>query len=141
LIAGSDPLIHHGDRVYQWNEFYSAHTGEFFSETILPTSLQFKVEITGRDPSKWKVVGWYYDGNYWPTTAEFKEAAETLKRKPGPNVDGLWTSTDQQGEKLPLDHLYPPTAVQPDGPRFSLDREENYVEWSKYTSSCFVIDL
>jgi primary-amine oxidase len=141
LIAGSDPLIHQEDRVYQWNEFYSAHTGEFFSETILPTSLQFKVDITGRDPSKWKVVGWYYDGNYWSTTAEFKEAAETLKRKPGPNVDGLWTSTDQQGEKLPLDHLYPPIAVQPDGPRFSLDREENYIEWSKYTSSCCFIDL
>nr|CEG04517.1 unnamed protein product [Fusarium clavum] len=133
LIAGSDPLIHQGDRVYQWNEFYSAHTGEFFSETILPTSLQFKVDITGRDPSKWKVVGWYYDGNYWPTTAEFKAAAEALKRKPGPNVDGLWTSTDQQGEKLPLDHLYPPTAVQPDGPRFSLDREENYVEWMDFS--------
>ncbi|KAM0240142.1 hypothetical protein ACHAP5_008062 [Fusarium lateritium] len=133
LIAGSDPLIHHGDRVYQWNEFYSAHTGEFFSETILPTSLQFKVDITGRDPSKWKVVGWYYDGNYWPATTEFKEAAETLERKPRPNVDGLWTSTDQQGGKLPLDHLYPPTAVQPDGPRFRLDREENYVEWMDFS--------
>ncbi|KAM0198542.1 hypothetical protein ACHAPI_004069 [Fusarium lateritium] len=133
LIAGSDPLIHHADRVYQWNEFYSAHTGEFFSETILPTSLQFKVDITGRDPSKWKVVGWYYDGNYWPTTTEFKKAAETLERKPGPNIDGLWTSTDQQGGKLPLDHLYPPTAVQPDGPRFRLDREENYIEWMDFS--------
>ncbi|KAL6922703.1 hypothetical protein FSST1_006729 [Fusarium sambucinum] len=133
LIAGSDPLIHNGDRVYQWNEFYSAHTGEFFSETILPTSLQFKVDITGRDPSKWEVVGWYYDGSYWPTTDEFKEGSKTLKRKPGPNVDGLWTSTDQQGDKLPLDHLHPPTAVQPDGPRFGLDREENYVEWMDFS--------
>ncbi|KAM0548794.1 hypothetical protein ACHAPJ_009791 [Fusarium lateritium] len=130
LIAGSDPLIHSGDRVYQWNEFYSAHTGESFSETILPTSLQFKVDITGRDPSKWKVVGWYYDGNYWPTTAAFRKGVATLTRKPGPNVDGPWTATGQQGDKLPRDHLYPPISVQPDGPRFGVDREQNYVEWS-----------
>ncbi|KAK7427647.1 hypothetical protein QQZ08_005922 [Neonectria magnoliae] len=133
LIAGSDPLIHSGGRVYQWNEFYSAHTGEFFSETVLPTSLQFKVDITGRDPSKWKVVGWYYDGNYWPTTAAFRKGSKTLTRKPGPNVDGSWTSTDQAGDKLPRDHLYPPISVQPDGPRFGVDREENYVEWMDFS--------
>ncbi|KAL6364234.1 hypothetical protein LRP88_02151 [Fusarium phalaenopsidis] len=133
LIAGSDPLTHSGDRIYQWNEFYSAHTGEFFSETILPTSLQFKADITGRDPSKWRVVGWYYDGNYWPTTAAFRKGVETLTRRPGPNVDGSWTSTDQQGEKLPRDHLYPPISVQPEGPRFGVDREQNYVEWMDFS--------
>ncbi|KAF4440787.1 hypothetical protein F53441_12195 [Fusarium austroafricanum] len=131
LIAGSDPLTHSGDRVYQWNEFYSAHTGEFWAETILPTSLQFKVDITGRDPSKWQVAGWYYDGHYWPTTEAFRKGVKDLNQKPGPNIDGAWTSTDQQGEKLPLDHLYPPITVQPDGPRFGVDKEQNYVEWSK----------
>ncbi|KAF4342275.1 multidrug resistance [Fusarium beomiforme] len=139
LIAGSDPLIHSGDRIFQWNEFYLAHTGEFFSETILPTSLQFKVDITGRDPSKWKVVGWYYDGNYWPSTAAFLKSVKNLKQKLGPNVDGSWTSTDQQGEKLPLDHLYPPVSVQPDGPRFAVDREQNYVEWSFKVDFSFFI--
>ncbi|EEU33975.1 uncharacterized protein NECHADRAFT_94780 [Fusarium vanettenii 77-13-4] len=133
LIAGSDPLTHSGDKIYQWNEFYSAHTGEFFSETILPTSLQFKLDITGRDPSKWKVVGWYYDGNYWPTTAAFRKGIETLTRRPGTNVDGSWTSTDQQGEKLPRDHLYPPISVQPEGARFGVDREQNYVEWMDFS--------
>ena len=130
LIAGSDPLIHVGDRIYQWNEFYSAHTGEFFSETILPTSLQFKIDITGRDPAKWRVVGWYYDGNFWSSTEEFREGVKTLERKPGPVVDGLWASTDHQGAKLKRDNLFPPVAVQPDGPRFAVDKEENYVEWS-----------
>jgi primary-amine oxidase len=133
LIAGSDPLIHSGDRVYQWNEFYSAHTGESFSETILPTSLQFKVDITGRDPSKWMVVGWYYDGNYWSTTDAFRKSVKTLARTPGPNVDGPWTATGQQGDKLPRDHLYPPVSVQPDGPRFGVDREQNYVEWMDFS--------
>ncbi|KAF5643096.1 peroxisomal amine oxidase copper-containing protein [Fusarium sp. NRRL 52700] len=133
LIAGSDPLIHHNDRVYQWNEFYSAHTGEFYSETVLPTSLQFKVDLTGRDPSKWKVVGWYYDGNFWPSTAAFRKGIKSLKRRPGPVVDGSWTSTDQQGDSFPRDDLYPPISVQPDGPRFGVDREQNYVEWMDFS--------
>ncbi|KAF5658677.1 peroxisomal amine oxidase [Fusarium heterosporum] len=133
LIAGNDPLIHSGGRVYQWNEFYSAHTGLFFSETILPTSLQFKVDITGRDPTKWKVIGWYYNGQFWPTTAAFIKGVETLKRPPGPNVDGLWTSTQQQGDNLPRDDLHPPITVQPDGPRFGLDRKQNYVEWMDFS--------
>lgn len=131
MIAGSDPLIHSGGRVYQWNEFYSAHTGEFFSETILPTSLQFKVDLTGRDQSKWRVVGWYYDGHYWPTTDSFIQGIRDIKRKPGPVVDGPWTSTDQHGDKLPKDELHPPISVQPDGPRFGVDRQENFVEWSE----------
>ena len=132
LIAGNDPLIHKKGRIYQWNEFYTAHTGEFFSETVLPTSLQFKVDITGRDPSKWKVVGWYYNGDYWPTTEEFRKAAKALKRKPGPVVDGPWTSTDYNGEKLPRDDLYPPVAVQADGSRFGVDKTQNYIEWSEF---------
>ncbi|KAF5565087.1 multidrug resistance [Fusarium phyllophilum] len=133
LIAGSDPLIHRHGRVYQWNEFYSAHTGEFYSETVLPTSLQFKVDLTGRDPSKWKVVGWYYDGHFWPTTAAFRKGIKTLTRKPGPVVDGPWTSTDQQGDSFPRDDLFPPVPVQPDGPRFGVDREQNYVEWMDFS--------
>lgn len=77
------------------------------------------------------MVGWYYDGNYWPTTSAFRKGVETLARRPGPVVDGLWSSTDQTGDQLPYDHLQPPISVQPDGPRFGLDRKENYVEWSK----------
>ncbi|KAF4996189.1 hypothetical protein FGRMN_4637 [Fusarium graminum] len=133
LIAGNDPLIHSNDRIYQWNEFYSAHTGLFFSETILPTSLQFKADITGRDPTKWKVIGWYYNGQFWPTTAAFIKGVETLEQIPGPNVDGPWTSTQQQGGNLPHDDLHPPITVQPEGPRFGLDRKQNYVEWMDFS--------
>ena len=132
LIAGNDPLLREKGRVYQWNEFYSLQTGVFVSETLLPTGLQFKLDITGRDPSKWSVVGWYYTGSFWETTEEFRKAYNSPGfLKPGPNVDGNWTSTDQQGPVLPHDDLYPPTSVQPDGNRYAVDVQEKYVEWSK----------
>ena len=132
LIAGNDPLLHEGGKIYQWNEFYSAHTGDFFTETILPSGLQFKIDITGRDPSKWSVVAWYYNGGFWNTLDEFRAAMNATNFvRPGPNVDGLWGGTDQAGTVPPHDELYPPISVQPDGNRYSVDMDEQYVEWSK----------
>ncbi|KAL9111597.1 MAG: hypothetical protein Q9187_007909 [Circinaria calcarea] len=134
LIAGSDPLIHENGRVMQWNEFYGLRTGELASETLLPTGLQFKIDVTGRDPSQWSVKGWYYNGLFWTSIEDFRNAFNSPDfLKPGPNVDGAWTSTDQQGPLLPHDELYPPVTVQPDGRRFGVDVEEKYVEWMDFS--------
>ena len=116
----------------QWNQFYTLQTDIFFDETILGTGLEFKIDITGRDPSKWKVIGWYYAGQFWPTTKAFMKAASAPGFKNyGAPVDGPFGHTDPQGEPLPHDDLYPPTSLQPQGTRYAVDMEEQYVEWSK----------
>ena len=117
----------------QWNQFYVLHTGNVYDEDLLPTGLEFKIDITGRDPSKWSVVGWFYGGQFWPTTKAFIAAATAPGFKNyGAPVDGSWGSTDPQGDVLPHDDLYPPASFQSQGTRYAVDIDEKYVEWSKY---------
>jgi len=128
-------LIFEGDRVFQWNQFFGLHTGACFDEDLLPTGLMFKADITGRDPSRWSVTGWYYNGIFYESEAVFRQAINSTSFvKPGPNVDGAWACTDYNNVSLPHDELNPPVPVQPDGTRFALDEQEKYVEWSRFES-------
>lgn len=91
----------------------------------------FKADITGRDPSKWSVVAWYYNGIFYESEAAFRRAINSTGFvKPGPNVDGDWACTDYNNDPLPHDEQSPPVPVQPDGARFAVDEQEKYVEWS-----------
>lgn len=132
-IAGSTPLIHEGDRVLQWNQFYGLHTGACEDEDLLPSGLMFKTDFTGRDPSKWSVVAWQYNGIFYESEAAFRRAINGSSFiKSGPNVDGDWACTDYNNNSFPHDELNPPVPVQPDGARFALDEQEKYVEWSTF---------
>ena len=98
----------------------------------MPSGLLFKVDITGRDPSKWSVAGWQFNGKFYETEDAFRadvKAAGFIV--PGTNIDGPWACTDYNEDPLPLDELSPPVPVQPEGTRFKLDAKEKYVEWSK----------
>ena len=129
--VGTTPLLHEDGKIMQWNQYYGLHTGNCFDEDLLPTGLLFKTDITGRDPSKWSVIAWYYNGIFYESEAVFRQAINSTGFvKPGPNVDGKWACTDYNGDPLPHDQLNPPVPVQPDGPRFALDEQEKYVEWS-----------
>ncbi|OCL04443.1 amine oxidase catalytic domain-containing protein [Glonium stellatum] len=134
VIAGNDPLIHENGIIVQWNQFWGVSTSFIFDETLLPTGLEFKVNVTGRNPSGWSVIGWYYNGNFYETADDLRKAMKVPGFSIlGPNVDGPWGSTDQAGEILPNDQLYPPISIQPNGPRFSVDIEEKYVEWMDFS--------
>ncbi|KAL8725316.1 MAG: hypothetical protein Q9181_006455 [Wetmoreana brouardii] len=133
-IAGTTPLIHDGENVFQWNQFYALHTGPCEDEDILPSGLMFKADITGRDPSKWSVVAWQYNGIFYETEAAFRQAVNSSSFvKPGTNVDGDWACTDYNNDPFPHDELNPPVPVQPDGTRFALDEQEKYVEWMDFS--------
>ena len=130
-LAASTPLTFEGDRVSQWNQFYSINTTPCLDEYLLLSGLQFKTDITGRDPAKWSVTGWQYNGIFYPSEAAFRQAINSTGFiRPGLNVDGDWACTDYNGEPFPHDDLNPPVPVLPDGARFAVDVEEKYVEWS-----------
>jgi primary-amine oxidase len=91
-----------------------------------------KADITGLDPSNWKVAGWVYDDVFYDTTQGLRQAFAL----PGfvrlsPNVEGEWSNTDQHGEVMPFDTLPPPVPAQKGPRRFSVDDEQRYVSWSK----------
>ncbi|KAL7796312.1 amine oxidase catalytic domain-containing protein [Trichoderma afarasin] len=121
-------------RLIVWSSFISNPTSLFNSETILPLGLYFGLDITGRDPSKWSLIGWYYNGIYYPTTSAFRTAAMSNNFTVlGANFDGPWARLDKQGTAMTYDHYPPPTAVMPGSNRFSIDTKENYVEWMDFS--------
>lgn len=89
-----------------------------------------KTDITGRDPSKWSLVGWLYGGVYYTSTADFRAAWVKGLSKGARNEEGDWIGSDQTGTAPKLDKKAPPLQVQPDGERFTVDEDNKYVEWS-----------
>ncbi|KAK6992126.1 amine oxidase [Favolaschia claudopus] len=140
-IWGIDPLwmeeIDGEQRVILWNTYWRYPSDEdavFDGETLLPQGLFFKSDITGRDPSKWKVLGWLYGDIFYSTTEEFRQAWKS----PGfvkyqLNLPGEWIGSDQTGQHFLADTIAPPVAVQPNGQRFSVDEKQKYVEWMDFS--------
>nr|XP_031863935.1 uncharacterized protein CI109_000579 [Kwoniella shandongensis]KAA5531007.1 hypothetical protein CI109_000579 [Kwoniella shandongensis] len=146
-IWGIDPLWHQpdeygNDRVITWVGFWrypdpvqSQNSSiNFDGETLLPQGLYFQCDITGRDPSKYGLMGILYGDEYYTSTAEFRSAWEKPDfKKYTPNMQGDWVGTDQAGEQLPLETLPPPRNIQPGGQRFKVDEENKYIEWMDFT--------
>ncbi|KAK3940868.1 putative copper amine oxidase [Diplogelasinospora grovesii] len=133
-IWGIDPLWQDNGRIIRWDTFWNLPTDNFGAETLLPLGLYFMSDVTGRDPSKWKLEGWLYNNIFYETTEEFRAAYWSPGFvKNGANVEGDWARTDQQGAVPPLDTAYPPTQITPAGTRFSVDMQQKYVEWMDFT--------
>ncbi|KAJ9639223.1 hypothetical protein H2204_003834 [Knufia peltigerae] len=135
-IGPSDPLWidDKTGAVTTWNEYTPSPTGMYGTGSLLRGGLAVRTDLTGRDPSKWSVLGWYYNGEFFKTTDEFKSAFhngtfEYFK----PTPDGDWGVTAPNAPALPHDEIPPPVSVQPAGPRFGVDTEETYIEWMDYS--------
>ena len=106
------------------------HHGSAAGSTLTPRFSH--ADQTGRDPSKWFLVGWLYNGIYYTSTDDFRAAwkkADFVKAATR-NEPGDWFSSDRVGPELKYDERAPPMQVQPDGQRFAVDAGEKYVEWS-----------
>ncbi|EMC99114.1 hypothetical protein BAUCODRAFT_59376, partial [Baudoinia panamericana UAMH 10762] len=111
-----------------WMQFYRPGMGSG-ARTILPQGIYAKVDARSTVIDDWTVGEWYYNGVLYANESEFRAALEEpdFQRTP-PNIDGSWTDTEDFGD-YPDRDLPPPVSVQPYGPRYKLDREENYVSW------------
>lgn len=133
-IWGIDPLWQEDGRVRRWDTFWNLPTDYSDAQSLLPTGLFLLTDVTGRDPSKWRVEGWLYNGIFYTSTAAFRSAYWTPGfEKLGVNVEGDWARTDHQGPTMPLDDRRPPVLAAPSGSRFSLDAHERYVEWMGFS--------
>jgi len=134
-IWGIDPLGQDEDgQITSWYMFTHMSTTPFATNSITSLGLYFLVDQTGRDSSKWKLLGWFYNNVWYNSTEEFRSAffSPGFTRLPI-NVGGDWSATDQKGPILPLDTSTPPMAIAPAGPRYMVDVEEKYVEWMDFS--------
>jgi primary-amine oxidase len=133
-VWGIDPLWQDDGRIIRWDMFWNYPVDEFDAETLLPLGLYFKSDVTGRDPSQWKLEGWLYNNIFYETTEEFRTAYWSgAVPKLAANTEGDWARSDPQNPSFPYDSSYPPTAIAPSGSRFSVDSEQKYVEWMGYS--------
>lgn len=130
ITWGIDPPFEVDGRFYRWDQFWSTPEGVFDVISNMQMGLFFLSDVTGRDPAKWSLEGWYYNGIFYESTDEFRKAyySGSFEKLLG-NVDGEWAHTDQRGPILPHDTKAPPVTVAPQGARFSVDNENKYVEW------------
>jgi primary-amine oxidase len=131
-LAFAAPLTLYEDKVIMWQGFNAPVTSIYDTISLLPLGLYLRTDITGRDPSKWKVTGWVYNNEFYPSLDDFRKVTADPNFQPlGMNVDEPWAHTKRHGQTLPLDDLPPPALVQTGQARFAVDEAENYVTWSE----------
>jgi primary-amine oxidase len=131
-LAFAAPLTVSDDKVVMWQGFNAPTTSIYDTISLLPLGLYLRTDITGRDPSKWKVTGWVYNNQFYPELDDLRKVITEPDFKPlGANLDEPWAHTNKHGDDLPLDDDPPPASVQPGKARFAVDETESYVTWSE----------
>ncbi|TFK18079.1 amine oxidase catalytic domain-containing protein [Coprinopsis marcescibilis] len=101
---------------------------------IQPINFYNYIDMSGTDPSLWKILRIVYHDQMFPSVESFLEAYQngTLHRRPRPSIpqDELpWSSRRRVGKPRDLDHLPGPRSVSFAGLRFRVDRQQQYISW------------
>lgn len=129
-IGFRDPWIDRNGRNVRWCSFQRA--GERSeSRTLLPQGLYVKLDTTGRDTKKWKVLNWFYNNVLYDSTEAFRAAWAT----PGfvitpPNLDGEWTSIENTSRnELDMQKVAASGGDEASRSGYSLDKNQQFVSW------------
>ncbi|KIM38732.1 hypothetical protein M413DRAFT_447684 [Hebeloma cylindrosporum] len=131
LVAGiSAPFSFDGSFRRLWMTWRRNTAGSF----ILPVNFYQYVDMSGTDPSQWKILKLVYHNQSFPTIQSFLDAFNngTLIRhteQSNSEADYSWTQRKRIGPLRDLDHLPGPRSVSFAGLRYRVDREQQYVSW------------
>ena len=100
------------------------------ARTLLPQGVYVKLDASSEDVDEWKVGPYYYNGVLYEDEGAFRSALQEpdFVRTPT-NLDGSWTDTEDFESQPAGRELPPPVSVQPYGPRYRLDREQQFMSW------------
>ncbi|KAF2154348.1 amine oxidase catalytic domain-containing protein, partial [Myriangium duriaei CBS 260.36] len=143
-VSDGDPLSGEGLMIYPRVTFM--HDGKAFlwmgmlrpgprssAWSILPQGLFFKVKVTSFNETGYEVMNWYYNGEYYNTADDLKLAMKAPGFvKAAPNLNGDWTTIEDLEENEER-AAPPPVMIQPQGPRYKLDRNQQYVSYMGWT--------
>ena len=104
--------------------------------SLQPHGLYAKVEISrnANGTQEYQVLLWAYNGEFYESVDELRIAMKSPDFVVLPKmVDGPWADTEDfdanpRGRSLP-----PPVMVQPHGPRYQIDHDQNYISWMGFT--------
>jgi primary-amine oxidase len=136
LSAGSDtPLSYDGTQAYRSIMFRYPTAVSY----LTPTDFFLRLDVTGTDPSKYKLLGIVTNERFFPTVASLRAAwdAGELKIEHPQTRNASFGLLDYKPElgTRDLEDRFAPQMLEIGGKRYKLDREQKYVEymgWSFY---------
>ncbi|KAJ6507694.1 amine oxidase catalytic domain-containing protein [Mycena vitilis] len=131
LFGASTPFSYDGAFRRMWIQLHKNEPGSF----LKALDMYFYVDFTSMDPSQWHLMRMVYNRQMFTTTEEFLEAYSngTLKRSSRPDApkaeEESWSGRERRGLKRDLDERAGPRQVSFNGPRYRVDRDNQWVSW------------
>ncbi|KAI0077065.1 amine oxidase catalytic domain-containing protein [Panus rudis PR-1116 ss-1] len=130
VAAANGPMSFDGSFRRTWVSWRRKVSGPW----LHPVGFWQYVDVSGNDPSKWKVLKIVYNHQVFPSVEAFAEAFNngTLKRlppRPDQNEDSSWSTRRRPSFQRDLDHLPGPRSVSFGGLRYRVDRARQYISW------------
>ena len=133
LVFGSRPALIDSGKMVHWLEFFGPG-GKSDSQSLQPQGLYVKLDIPSANSETWMAGEWFYNGILYDNDTMLREAMRSPDfERLVINKDGSWTSTESFEASISEREMLPPLSIQPYGPRYHLDREENYVSWMGFS--------
>ncbi|KIX05692.1 uncharacterized protein Z518_03664 [Rhinocladiella mackenziei CBS 650.93] len=133
LVMGSRPALIESGRTVHWLEFFGSGVYSD-SRSLLPQGLYVKLDIPTANPETWKTGEWFYNDILYENDTALREAmASPDFERLNLNLDGSWTDTEDFTISIPERDMLPPLSIQPYGPRYHLDRSQNYIFWMGFS--------
>ena len=133
LVIGARPALVEPGRMVLWLEFFGPGV-KSDGRSLLPQGLYVKLDIPTANPESWQTGQWFYNGVLYDNDTVLREAMKTPEfKRLTINEDGPWTNTEDFDSATPGRAMPPPLSIQPYGPRFQLDRTEDYISWMGFS--------
>ncbi|KIX96358.1 uncharacterized protein Z520_08136 [Fonsecaea multimorphosa CBS 102226] len=134
LVMGSRPALIDSGRMVHWLEFFGPGM-KSDGRSLLPQGLYVKLDVPSANPKTWTTREWFYNGVLYDNATMLRAAmASPGFERLTINKDGGWTDTEDFGTSNPeRDDMPPPLSIQPYGPRYRLDRAQNYISWMGFS--------
>jgi primary-amine oxidase len=133
LVFGSRPALVEAGRMVMWLEFFGPGV-KSDGRSMLPQGLYVKLNIPSANPDTWTTGEWFYNGLFYDNDTMLRAAMKSPDfERLEINHDGSWTDTEDLDHSSPERQMLPPLSIQPYGPRYHLDRAENYISWMGFS--------
>ena len=133
LGLGARPIMIEGGKAMFWLEFYRIGPRSN-GLSLLPQGLYVKLNMSSSNSDTWITSEWLYNGILYPDIHAFREAWSSPNfTKTSRNLDGAWTDTEDFDSRHYGRSKPPPISIQPYGPRYQIDRTQDYISWMGFS--------
>ncbi|KAK7006189.1 amine oxidase catalytic domain-containing protein [Favolaschia claudopus] len=131
LFAATTPFSYDGSFRRMWIQLKKDLPGSF----LMALDMYFYVDFTSMDPAEWYLIRMVYNRQAFASVEDFLGAYSngTLKRSSPPDIpnsgEEAWAGRERRGNKRDLDERAGPRQVSFNGPRYRVDKDNQWISW------------